>query len=104
MPGDHELAEEPTPTRVVLYTWGRENGTPPRPLVEYQWSEAEGVTHTVLDHGYAHTARRFLKQGANFEEEKRMVLPDEGPVFMRALLGHGNSSSYYWFVDKTPEA
>lgn len=31
-----------------------------------------------------------------------MVKPEEGPVFMRALLGHGNSSSYYWFLDKTP--
>jgi hypothetical protein len=46
-------------------------------------------------------ARRYLKQGANFEEERRMVLPEEGQVFLRALLGHGNSSSYYWFVDMT---
>ncbi|MET0234432.1 MAG: hypothetical protein ABW224_07320 [Kibdelosporangium sp.] len=92
------------PTRVVLYTWGRERGTPPRPLVEYQWSQAEGVTCTVLDHQCAAKARRFMKQGANFERERRMVLPEEGPVFMRALLGHGNSSSYYWFLDRTPEA
>jgi hypothetical protein len=103
MPGEHGLHEDYTPTRVVLYTWGRENGAPPRPLVEYQWSEAEGVTHTVLDHEYAGMARRFLKEGASFEQEQRMVWPDEGPVFMRALTGHGNSSSYYWFVDKTPE-
>jgi hypothetical protein len=103
MPGEEGLPKDYAPTRVVLYTWGRESGAPPRPLVEYQWSEPEGVTHTVLDHEYADMAKRFLKDGASFDQERRMVRPDEGPVFMRALIGHGNSSSYCWFVDRTPE-
>jgi hypothetical protein len=91
------------PTWVVLYTWGRENGAPPRPLLEFTWTPADGVECTVFDHDYADGAKRYLKQGANLEQERRMAHPDEGPVFLRALLGHGNSSSYYWFVDKSPE-
>jgi hypothetical protein len=90
------------PTRVVYYTWGRERGAPLRPLAEFRWSAEEGVTATVFDHDCASTVRRLLKQGANLDSERRMVTPEEGPVFMRALLGHGNSSSYYWFLDKTP--
>lgn len=98
----NNLPPDYNPTRVVYCTWGRERGAPLRPLAEFRWSAEEGVTATVFDHDSADTVRRFMKEGASFDREKRMVKPEEGPVFMRALLGHGNSSSYYWFLDKTP--
>ncbi|ONI84225.1 hypothetical protein ALI144C_16305 [Actinosynnema sp. ALI-1.44] len=90
------------PTQVVYCTWGRERGAPPLPLASFDWSPQDGVQFTVLDHERGRSARRFMVEGAAFEQQRRMVLPSEGPVFMRALLGHGNSSSYFWFVDKTP--
>lgn len=92
------------PTRAVLYTWGRQDGAPPRPLAEFTWDPRQGVEYTVFDHEYTDMAKRYMKQGASFDQERRMVHPDEGAVFIQALLGHGNSSSYYWFLDRSPES
>nr|WP_042191919.1 hypothetical protein [Kibdelosporangium sp. MJ126-NF4]CEL20371.1 hypothetical protein [Kibdelosporangium sp. MJ126-NF4]CTQ97596.1 hypothetical protein [Kibdelosporangium sp. MJ126-NF4] len=90
------------PTQVVYCTWGREHGSPPLPLASFDWSPETGVHFTVLDYERGRSAQRFMAEGAMFERERRVAMPEEGPVFMRALLGHGNSSSYYWFLDKTP--
>ncbi|ALG08928.1 hypothetical protein AOZ06_20215 [Kibdelosporangium phytohabitans] len=92
------------PTQVVYCTWGRERGGPLLPLASFEWSPEGGVQFTVLDYERGRSARRFMTEGAMFERERRVAMPGEGPVFMRALLGHGNSSSYYWFLDKTPGA
>jgi hypothetical protein len=89
------------PTRVVFYTWSRGQERSPWPIAEFRWTPSTGVMLTILNKEYGSGALGFLQNGVNCEQERRMVSPEEGPAFMRALLAQGNSSNYYWFRDNS---
>jgi hypothetical protein len=86
-----------TPTQVALYT----NATDPRRRIAvFRWSEAQGVTVELLDAEWERIPRQYYERGVELLGERRMVLPSEGPLFMRALL-QPFRRSYYTLVDES---
>ncbi len=88
---------EHTPTQVALYTNATE---PPRRVAVYRYSAAQGVTMELLDEEWAHFAREIFERGIDLPREKRMALPSEGPLFMRALL-QPFRMTYYTLLDES---
>ena len=88
---------EQTPTRVGLYTQATD---PPRQIAIFRYEEKSGVTLELLDPDWGHLAQTYFLDGVSLHEEKRMVRPNEGPVFMRALLRQRNMS-YYTLQDES---
>jgi hypothetical protein len=52
----------------------------------FRWSPRDGVTLELLDAEWSRVARGYFERGVELLGERRMVLPSEGPLFMRALL------------------
>lgn len=86
-----------TPTRVALYAQATD---PPRRIAIFHYTERNGVTLELLDPDWGHLAQTYFMEGVNLREEKRMVRPNEGPAFMRALLRQRNMS-YYTLQDES---
>ena len=91
------MTDPGTPTQVALYA----NATdPPRRVAVYRWSPADGVTMELLDEEWSNVARRYYEKGVDLPMERRMVLPSEGPLFMRALL-QPFRMTYYPLLDES---
>jgi hypothetical protein len=90
---------ERTPTQVALYT----NATdPPQRVAVFRWSARDGVTLELLD-PESRFARQLYERGVDLLPERRMALPAEGPVFMRALLQPFRMSYHTLRDESTPE-
>lgn len=87
-----------TPTRVALYTHATD---PPTRIALFHYAEEDGVTLETLDPDWARLAQRYFTRGVDLYEEKRMVLPAEGPLFMRTLLNQ-HAMTYYALLDESP--
>jgi hypothetical protein len=96
-----DLPDDYHPTRIVRYANGKGRGGGHLALAEFRWSAEIGVTLTILSGRHGLGALRYLEQGVNLDPERRMAMPAEGPVFMRALLWPRNSSAHFWFVDES---
>jgi hypothetical protein len=87
------------PTRVALYSHASGE---PRRIAEFRWNPEAGVTLDILDPQWSRLARQYYEHGVELGPEARMVLPSEGPTFMRALL-QPFRMSYYSLVDESPK-
>jgi hypothetical protein len=89
--------DSPTPTSIALYA---NNTGSPRRVAVFHWSEGDGVTLETIDPEWSRLATTFFERGVDLPQEQRMVLPAEGPVFMKALL-QPFRMSYYTLQDET---
>ncbi|TDV51005.1 hypothetical protein [Actinophytocola oryzae] len=91
---------EHTPTQVALYT----NATdPPRRVAVYRFTESSGVTMELLDPEWSKVAKQYYERGVDLPKERRMVLPSEGPLYMRALL-QPFRTTYYTLRDESDQS
>ncbi|HEX3790779.1 MAG TPA: hypothetical protein VHW44_23155 [Pseudonocardiaceae bacterium] len=89
------------PGLVTLYAFG--SGTAVR-VAEFRLAPDGRVALTVLDPDQARLAQGYYDHGVDFVAEDRLVRPQDGAAFMRALL-QPFRMSYYRFVDEsTPSA
>ncbi|MFD6160928.1 hypothetical protein ACFWF7_03720 [Nocardia sp. NPDC060256] len=92
---------EYTPTVVAMYNLGnREN----LPIAEYRLSADGRAELIILNQEQAYAPQMLYEEGVEIFAERRYVLPDEGPAFMRALLLPSSSSSYIQLHDKSPQS
>jgi hypothetical protein len=88
---------DPVPSRVALYA---NNTGEPRRVAYFHWSPDDGVRLELLDQEWSRVAKQYYERGVELPAERRMVLPAEGPVFMRALL-QPFRMSYYSLRDES---
>ncbi|WP_306360361.1 hypothetical protein [Nocardia sp. CC227C] len=91
-----ESADQPDPTRVVLYSYARD--LRPEKVAEFTWNPTDGVALTVLDAEWGALAWDYFKTGIPAPAGR--VPASAGPGFMRALL-RPNRATYYRFVDES---
>ncbi|MFD0365955.1 hypothetical protein ACFQZZ_31335 [Nocardia sp. GCM10030253] len=92
------MSESSTPTRVVLYTYAKD--LRPEKVAEFTWSTDAGVALRIIDDEWGSLAREYYRDGVLSKSERRVVLPAEGPSFMRALV-QPSRSTYYRFADES---
>jgi len=88
---------DPVPSRVALYA---NNTGEPRRVALFHWSPDAGVRLELLDPEWSRVATQYYERGVELPSERRMVLPVEGPAFMRALL-QPFRMSYYSLRDES---
>jgi hypothetical protein len=85
------------PTLVTLYALRTEGWVV---AARFSWAPGLGVSLEVVDPRWEDVARSLYEGGAPNRLEGRAISPDEGALFMRALLQPMNAS-YYRFVDES---
>ena len=92
-----EPTTEPVPTRIALYALLASDS---EPVAIYHWDPAGGVRLQLLNPKWSRVATEYYERGVENYQERRQVLPAEGPLFMRTLLLPKNMT-YYSLVDES---
>ncbi|WP_063052474.1 hypothetical protein [Nocardia arthritidis] len=90
---------EGAPTLVAIYDVGYPQA---RRVAEFRLDPGGGVTLTVADRDGCLMAERLYERGVEVFDPPARIMPDDGPLFLRALL-ESRAMSYYRVVDESPD-